>query len=293
MGEKLFAPVMIGIAIFLFILAFATIQYNKLLKRTRYGKEHPEDWLFHDFYLKVYSGFWGAKKPDEVAVKLGIKIDQYYQSCKILRITPNTKKLIVHHIYGLASWFLFGILALLVNIVFIVPGIAVFIYFLIYDQRKLDQKAEEKKMQIENELPRFLDLLKPELEIGMPIETAVYMICEKFDSLLSEELLLSMQEMRLGVSGWNKAIENVAAKYDVETLNDFAMDISTSYRKGIPVVHSVERKTQEIRKTHLLTVKERATKATNTILIPTMLFQFLPMMAFNIFPIFQQTLSIF
>ena len=122
---------MIGIAIFLFILAFATIQYNKLLKRTRYGKEHPEDWLFHDFYLKVYSGFWGAKNPDEVAVKLGIKIDQYYQSCKILRITPNTKKLIVHHIYGLASWFLFGILALLVNIVFIVPGIAVFIYFLI------------------------------------------------------------------------------------------------------------------------------------------------------------------
>lgn len=97
MGEKLFAPVMIGIAIFLFILAFATIQYNKLLKRTRYGKEHPEDWLFHDFYLKVYSGFWGAKNPDEVAVKLGIKIDQYYQSCKILRITPNTKKLIVHH----------------------------------------------------------------------------------------------------------------------------------------------------------------------------------------------------
>lgn len=148
-------------------------------------------------------------------------------------------------------------------------------------------------MQIENELPRFLDLLKPELEIGMPIETAVYMICEKFDSLLSEELLLSMQEMRLGVSGWNKAIENVAAKYDVETLNDFAMDISTSYRKGIPVVHSVERKTQEIRKTHLLTVKERATKATNTILIPTMLFQFLPMMAFIIFPIFQQTLSVF
>ena len=73
---------------------------------------------------------------------------------------------------------MFGILALLVNIVFIVPGIAVFIYFLIYDQRKLDQKAEEKKMQIENELPRFLDLLKPELEIGMPIETAVYMICE-------------------------------------------------------------------------------------------------------------------
>ena len=53
--------------------------------------------------------------------------------------------------------------------------------------------------------------------------------------------------MKLGISGWNQAVENVAEKYDVETLNDFAMDISTSYKKGIPVVHSVARKTKEIR----------------------------------------------
>ena len=78
--------------------------------------------------------------------------------------------------------------------------------------------------------------------------------------------------MKLGISGWNQAVENVAEKYDVETLNDFAMDISTSYKKGIPVVHSVARKTKEIRQTHLLTVKERASKATNTILMPIIFF---------------------
>lgn len=291
MGDRYFAPFMIGTAIFLFIISFATIQYNKLLLRTRYGKEHPNDWLFHEFYLKVYSAIWGSKNPDEVAVKLGIDIEKYYQSCKILRIKPNSKKLIVHYIYGLFALIVSGLLSVLINFAFILPGIVTFFFFTIYDQKKLDKKAEERKIQIENELPRFLDLLKPELEIGMPIETAIYFICQKFQSLLSEELLFSMQEMKLGISGWNQAVENVAEKYDVETLNDFAMDISTSYKKGIPVVHSVARKTKEIRQTHLLMVKERASKATNTILMPIIFFQFMPMIGFIVFPLVMEAIT--
>lgn len=88
MGDRYFAPFMIGTAIFLFIIAFATIQYNKLLLRTRYGKEHPNDWLFHEFYLKVYSAIWGSKESRCGSCKLGIDIEKYYQSCKILRIKP-------------------------------------------------------------------------------------------------------------------------------------------------------------------------------------------------------------
>ena len=226
-------------------------------------------------------------------MKLGIKTEKYYRSCQILRVKPDIKKLIVHQIYGLTGWVVFSVLAILVNVFFFVLGIFFFSFFIVYDQKKLDSKAEEKKIQIENELPRFLDLLKPELEIGMPIETAIYIICQKFDSLLSEELLLSLQEMRLGVSGWNQAIENVAAKYDVETLSDFAMDVSTSYRKGIPVVYSVSRKTEEIRKVHKLAIKDRATKANTTILIPTMLFQFLPMIGALMFPMLLQGITSF
>ena len=43
MHRIFFSPIMIGISIFLFILTFPTIQYNKLLKKTRYGKEHPDE----------------------------------------------------------------------------------------------------------------------------------------------------------------------------------------------------------------------------------------------------------
>ncbi len=166
-----------------------------------------------------------------------------------------------------------------------------FSFFTIYDQKKLDKKAIERKIQIENELPRFLDLLKPELEIGMPIETAIYFICQKFQSLLSEELLFSMQEMKLGISGWNQAVENVAEKYDVETLNDFAMDISTSYKKVFRLYILLQGKQKEIRQTHLLMVKERASKATNTILMPIIFFQFMPMIGFIVFPLVMEAIT--
>ena len=145
MGDRYFAPFMIGTAIFLFIIAFATIQYNKLLLRTRYGKEHPNDWLFHEFYLKVYSAIWGSKNPDEVAVKLGIDIEKYYQSCKILRIKPNSKKLIVHYIYGLFALIVSGLLSVLINFAFILPGIVTFFFFTIYDQKKLDKRRKKEK----------------------------------------------------------------------------------------------------------------------------------------------------
>ena len=82
MGDRYFAPFMIGTAIFLFIIAFATIQYNKLLLRTRYGKEHPNDWLFHEFYLKVYSAIWGSKNPDAVAVNLVLILKNIIKAAK-------------------------------------------------------------------------------------------------------------------------------------------------------------------------------------------------------------------
>lgn len=39
------------------------------------------------------------------------------------------------------------------------------------------------RLQVSSELPRFLDLLQSELIVGMPIENAIYIIAEKFDSL--------------------------------------------------------------------------------------------------------------
>ena len=49
-------------------------------------------------------------------------------------------------------------------------GVLGFFILVGYEQMTLNAKAESMKAQIADELPRFLDLLQAELQIGMPIE---------------------------------------------------------------------------------------------------------------------------
>ena len=282
--QALFISLCMGAAILIFIIFLTAMQYSKSNKHSVYGKNNPDDWLFHNFYLKVYSAFFGIKEPEDVAIKLGINIEKYYKNCQLTRTRPNAKRLIVNTIYGFAAFLVSILLSLLVSPVFAALGVFLFFYLVFFEQQRLNSKAEEMKEQVAAELPRFLDILQTELIVGLPIETSIYIICEKFDSLISREFLEALNEMELGISGWQQALEKVAAKYDIETLSDFVLDVSTSYMKGVSITDSVVRKTKEVKETHLLNIKERAGKATNTMLIPMAIFQFIPLIVLIMFP---------
>lgn len=291
--QALFISLCMGAAILIFIIFLTAMQYSKSNKHSVYGKNNPDDWLFHNFYLKVYSAFFGIKEPEDVAIKLGINIEKYYKNCQLTRTRPNAKRLIVNTIYGFAAFLVSILLSLLVSPVFAALGVFLFFYLVFFEQQRLNSKAEEMKEQVAAELPRFLDILQTELIVGLPIETSIYIICEKFDSLISREFLEALNEMELGISGWQQALEKVAAKYDIETLSDFVLDVSTSYMKGVSITDSVVRKTKEIKETHLLNIKERAGKTTNTMLIPMAIFQFIPLIVLIMFPTMIQIFNAF
>ena len=291
--QALFISLCMGAAILIFIIFLTAMQYSKSNKHSVYGKNNPDDWLFHNFYLKVYSAFFGIKEPEDVAIKLGINIEKYYKNCQLTRTRPNAKRLIVNTIYGFVAFLVSILLSLLVSPVFAALGVFLFFYLVFFEQQRLNSKAEEMKEQVAAELPRFLDILQTELIVGLPIETSIYIICEKFDSLISREFLEALNEMELGISGWQQALEKVAAKYDIETLSDFVLDVSTSYMKGVSITDSVVRKTKEVKETHLLNIKERAGKATNTMLIPMAIFQFIPLIVLIMFPTMIQIFNAF
>ena len=291
--QALFISLCVGAAILVFIVFLTAVQYSKSNKHSVYGKNNPNDWLFHNFYLKVYSAFFGSKDPEDAAIKLGINIEKYYKNCRLTRTKPNAKRLIVNTIYGFAIFLISMLLSFLISPIFAIFGAFLFFYLVFFEQQRLNSKAEEMKEQVAAELPRFLDILQTELIVGLPIETSIYIICEKFDSLISREFLEALNEMELGISGWQQALEKVAAKYDIETLSDFVLDVSTSYMKGVSITDSVVRKTKEVKETHLLNIKERAGKATNTMLIPMAIFQFIPLIVLIMFPTMIQIFTAF
>lgn len=98
---------LIGLGMFLFIMSFAVMQYDRATKRSAFSKNLHDEWLFKDFYLKTYSALFGYKDPNEVAIKMGIKIEDYYKNCQVLRITPKPKNYYVYNIWYLLFLHLF------------------------------------------------------------------------------------------------------------------------------------------------------------------------------------------
>lgn len=290
-NNALFVSILTGLAVFLIIILIASVQYNRSNARLRSGRKNPNDWLFHNFSRKLYGALFGRDDPDDVALRLGVNIERYYKSCSLTHTRPDVMKLVMNYIYGFILLVICCIFSFLFSIYFLALGAVLFLYLCFYEQKRLDRIADDMRLQVSNELPRFLDLLQTELQVGLPIETAIDVISKRFDSLLSREFQAAMREMELGVSDWQKALERVASKYDVENLSEFVMDTSTAYQKGVSIADTVSRKTKEIKNSHLLQTKERAGKTTNTILIPMVVFQFIPMIAFILLPALVQVSS--
>lgn len=276
----LMISILVGAGIFLFLIFFVSLFY-----RTK----DKNDWLLYKFNMKMYHAFYGSCDPEEIAVKKGLNIEKYYQSCDIAGESYNLYKMIMSINYGVACIVVFVLIGILTGrILLFIPGCILFLYITFNEQIRLDGIVKKKKAQIQDELPRFLDLLQSELQVGITTEMAICLLCSKFDGLLSRELMDSLNEVKLGLHGWTKALEKVASKYNLEILSDFVLDITTAHDKGVSVAASVTRMAKDIHTTYLLNAKERAGRSTNTILIPIAVFQMLPMLAVLIIPIFSE-----
>lgn len=282
-------PIMIailfGLSIFFFILFFAAWIYDK--SNQRMVKKDNNDWLFYHFNEKFYDAIFEDKLPEEVLPKLGIDTEEYYENCKLADQTPDPKGLAVRCVYG----FLVLIISLLLTVVspfFFFFGVAVCAFCCMGEKMTLKRIAEDKRYQIQCELPDFLDLLSAELAVGLPIEQAIGILTSRLDNLISKEFNWAFSNMELGAGSWLQALEVIALKYNVEIFNDFVSKISVAYEKGIPIDQTVRQEAMDIKQSHLMSIKDRAGKMTNTILLPIAIFQFVPMIAFIMIPVMVQ-----
>lgn len=288
----LFIAAAYGICLVAAIVFIAALTYDKNMKNRRGSQTEEGDWLLYRLYHKLFSAIFGDRNATEIAVKMGIPIEKYYVACKITETTPDPEKIVMHSIYAVLSLVSGLVVGLFTHPLFILMGMFGYIYYSVIETLKLKRTAEKMKAQIREDLPRFLDLLQTELQIGLPIESAIYLICSKMDSLLSKEFIRALHEMELGANDWQDAMENVALKYEIDTLSSFVLDVSIAYRKGVSVTESVTRQANEIRQKHLLNAKERAIKESNLLMIPIAVFQFVPMLAYLMIPAMLQALSV-
>lgn len=196
-------------------------------------------------------------------------------------------------VLGYLSLVLFGLLGLLLaNVYIIFLAVLLAVPLIFFPTQQVVKAAKIKKFRMIEELPRFIDLFGTALMIGMPVEEAILTTAKSLpDLLLAGEFLKAIAETRLGVYDWQAALERMSRKYEVDVLSDFSLELINSYNKGVPIADAVARKSKDIKQSNLLTMKERATKLTSTILLPVLVFKVLPLLALLCIPVIGQIIN--
>lgn len=128
-------------------------------------------------------------------------------------------------------------------------------------------KVNQRRSEIQTELPDVLDALIVCVEAGLTFESAIEKVVEKYDHALSEELGRVLQETRLGRPRL-EALSDMAARCGVEELNNFVQAVIQSEQLGAGIARILRIQSEEIRHRRLTFAQERGGRASLKMLVP-------------------------
>lgn len=226
--------------------------------------------------------------------KLGIETTDYLINCNIANKEPEYELLIrcrIGTLLSIMAGIVIGIITF--NIYIVIPFMLIGLVLMEYPTKKMKKYADDRKAKLNSELPRFLDILQASLKANLPIIQAIEKTTNCLDGVISEELQSALSEAKLGNKSWQDALFDVAKKFENDEFSDFVLDLTTSYAKGVSITDTVENKSADIKKSNLLLAKEKSTQISNRVLIPVMVFEMVPMLAFILIPVAVQILNTF
>jgi tight adherence protein C len=137
----------------------------------------------------------------------------------------------------------------------------------------LSRKVTERQGAILKDLPDTLDLLAISVEAGMGFEGALEIVCQHFDSPLSEEFSRTLHEMELGLPR-RDAFQNLKRRTEVPELSNFVLALLQADALGIPIGRVLKTQASEMRNKRRQWAREKAAKLPVKMLFPLVLFIF-------------------
>lgn len=288
-----------GCSIFFLLIFFAIIR-DEVINRHAREKRVQDEWLFKRWDEKIYDALM-SMPPEKVLKSLGVDTEKYLKDCAVIRNHfPNLKKLAADKLIGcflvvtgIMLLALSGLTGIIFTVVILLLGLKVYEC----DVKKVKKLADSKRKQIQNELPRFLDLLQTALYINMSVNDAITVTATHLKgTMISEELLATMAETQISAISWQEALQDIATKYEVDSFSDFVLYLITGYEKGLNIYDVVSRQAREVRQYQLISAEERANKVNSAIIVPVAVYKLVPLLLICGLPLimqFMKTNSIF
>jgi tight adherence protein C len=137
----------------------------------------------------------------------------------------------------------------------------------------LHLRARERQRAIEKSLPDVLDLLTVSVEAGLGFDSALLKVVEKSKGPLTEELGLTLQEIRMGKPR-AEALRDLAARTGVDELASFTGAVILADQLGLSIGNVLRLQAKQLRLKRRQRAEELAMKAPVKMLIPLVFFIF-------------------
>ena len=255
-------------------------------KQTKYGK----------FYKENLSGFFSENSllyklsqilvPEPLIVERKLKLvdsemsTEEFISIKSLTFVGGTLILLISLIFNLGS------------IVLLIGGALLGISFAFGDI-VFGDKIKKRKIEIERNLPNFLDLLYSACRSGHTITEGIRKVSSKYSGLVSEEFNKAMIEYEGNGGNFKEALNSLAERNDIDSLSNVLSDILISYEKGDDaIIETLKQEAVSMRDIVNSEVEEQANKKSTTLLLPMMIFFFVPILMLVLIPLVSQFMSV-
>ena len=152
-----------------------------------------------------------------------------------------------------------------------------------YPNAKLQRLIRTRSEAVFKDLPDIIDMLAIAVEAGSGFEAAISIVCENYDSPMSDDLATVLQAMRFGVPR-REAFQDLKRRSDLDVVRNFVMALVQADALGIPIGRVLKSQATEIRARRRAWAREKAAKLPVKILFPLVLFIFPPIMALVLGP---------
>jgi tight adherence protein C len=133
--------------------------------------------------------------------------------------------------------------------------------------------AVRRLNEIDYQLPELIDLLVVTVEAGLGFVGSLQMAATRITGPLGEELKLTLQEQRFGLSV-NEALMNMLARVDTPSMRSFVRSVVQGETLGVSIGQLMRDLALEMRRRRRQNAQERAQKAPIKILFPLVLLIF-------------------
>jgi tight adherence protein C len=181
-----------------------------------------------------------------------------------------------------------GLVALLVMSAGVLKGLTLPLLLLpwigfMLPSARLKRTIRARSDAIFKDLPDIIDMLAISVEAGCGFEAALSIVCENFDSPLTDELGIALREMELGLPR-REALQELKRRTDLDVVRTFVLALIQADALGIPIGRVLKSQANEVRARRRAWAREKAAKLPVKILFPLMLFIFPPIFAIVLGP---------